>query len=444
MSFSKPHSPLYEWSDLCQGKNLPDYVLFSGLRTTQVLLARSEDQPFPAFIIKDQVHRFRTRLSQDLPVSILLSIDAVPPALTAHLHVLSVIFDDPTDPYFRSHHLYMFSIDHSLGWVRHYDPYLARDILTLLNQPDKGTFCGLLVVDESNRVLLAKFVHFSPKEQTHHQNLFAIMKLLPPVFHSMPLAVWSSSIELHEQTFVKTVVNPHGKTLNIPRFRDPAKSQLTTFPLYLVNNKVSLQERPSPIPWEHRRYDIFVSHAHIDSPLSVSIEEWLSMTFPDLVIFKTDPTSEDPRTEQPFFFIEEIPNSRCVLFLATPNSLGRPMVMAELGAALHSNVLTLMVGGVTTADLLSFREKHIFVGYEVDKAFDMASPAVWVKIETFLGELFQISKKASITPPKVVCEAKIQPQHPNHLVKDFSKEYLRFLEYFSRKSQAGHIIPHGL
>lgn len=136
------------------------------------------------------------------------------------------------------------------------------------------------------------------------------------------------------------------------------------------------------------KYDVFLSHFHGDSDSADEVLDAIRELLPSVHIFRTKATEEQQRVfeKYPSQFLEAARYSKCLVYLATPNSLGRGFIRQELGNNALRPILTLLVG-VSRDDFEQQRQRELHVAYQDEHIYDLQDQQEWKR---FIGDLGQV------------------------------------------------------
>lgn len=420
-----------KWEDLRDGKaEFRPSILHTQTKTCRDDLVRYNWSIIPAIVIKYPQTSFRTSLSESTKVNVLVDVEAVPPAMPALMHIVTVIFDDPDDPFWCCSYLNLFPIETELYEVplhipADYQPFLGRDTARRFCQ--EPCRCALFVLDMQNRIVVTRIIHFSTSETKRFHEIDQVLQILGD--KRISYLAWKQSVEIHQRSFIRKIQNSAGKTIRIPKRIDADQSdRLWRALIFLVIRKgdrlmlKGTKER-SDVSQYGRRNDIFIMHAHADSKWASEIKKWLRRIWPSLHVYQTDPQNTK---QEPFYFLTEIMRSRCVIFLATPRSIHRPMVGAELGAAKAKLVVSILADGTTLDDLKKERDNDLFSGIDLNRVVTADDQDNWESLARILTNELQLPLPNRIPEGPILNVADIAESE----VKDSDSSFLQ--EYASR------------
>ncbi|MFX1255608.1 MAG: toll/interleukin-1 receptor domain-containing protein [Promethearchaeota archaeon] len=419
-----------KWEDLCDGKaEFRPAVLRNQSKAIRTDLVRYNWSIIPAIIIKYPRTSFRTSLADNPEANVLINLEAVQPAFPALVHIVPVIFDDPDDPFYCSTYLNVFPIapileqNINLLIPADYQPFLGRDTARrFCHEPYQ---CALFVLDMQNCLLMARIIDFSASEVDHFQEMDQVLELLDD--RKLDFLRCKQAAELHDTVFVRKIRNPQGKLITIPAGRDPEIGEKVIFPVTRRGDRLMLKgmEKFSDVSQFSRSHDIFISHAHADSIWVTKIRNWLESIWPSLKIFRTEPKNAAQEISEPFFFLEEIHRSRCLIFLASPRSIQRPMVDSELGAAIAKPIISVLVGGATLKQLKKHRNQDLFSGIDLNRVVTLDTQAGWKRFARLIAAELNLSLPDSVPSvpnldPTEIIESTLQDP-----LKSFFEQYLK-------------------
>ncbi|MHC1753892.1 MAG: hypothetical protein AB9861_00380 [Methanosarcina sp.] len=168
-------------------------------------------------------------------------------------------------------------------------------------------------------------------------------------------------------------------------------------------------------------HDVFISHAHSDTELAVTVERWLLAMWPSMEIYRSKPDD----TGLPFFFQKNASSSRVVLFLATEASIVRPMVQFELCTMTDKHIITILAGA-SLADVIKMRERDLYCGIETDKIVNIDDPDGWYNLACLIASVLSIDPPGKI--PDIPTYQSVRPIDTdiNNITRDFWNEMVKF------------------
>jgi hypothetical protein len=362
-----------KWEDLRDGKATfrPTILHSAGPNTCLIDLVRDAGLIIPAVVVKHQRHLFRRPLTSEPAALVLVNVEAVIPTMPALMHIVPVVFDDEGDPFWCANYLNLFPIKtREIFGVPvipfdDYRPLLGRDMARRFCQyPCR---CVLFILDENNGLLMTRLIKFDETDSKRLQGYDRVLEALGD--KEIGYLEWKSSQEIHNQCFSRQVLGPQGQDLLIPKGRDPGPGSKIVHQVVARGEKLMLSGTDKVVAQYStgRKNDVFISHSHADHAWMLNIKEWLERIWPSIRVFHTD-SDEQKFRKDPLFFHAELLRSRCVIFLATPRSIDRPWVEAELGAAATNNpIICFRAGGITSERLKRRHDKDLYSKLDLGK-----------------------------------------------------------------------------
>lgn len=354
-------------------------------------LVRHEGLLIPAVFVKHQRKLFRSLLTTDTAVKVLVSAEAVMPAMSLLIQVVPVIFDDDSDPYWCANYLNPFAVaDTEFEGIPvlapvDYRPRAGRDLARrFCLEPPR---CALFVLDEKNRMLVSRLVSFAEEEAEGLREMGRVLHALGE--RSVSYSVWKNATELHLNIFSRKIQSPAGRPLLIPKGRSTLVAQKLIHEVTVRNGGLILKGSAEAFAAheQDRAHDVFLSHAHEENVWAREVAAWLRSVWPSLRVYHTNPGEQERFNKDPFFFHREMLRSRCVVVLSTPLSIEKPWVGVEQGAAAASgSVIYLLTGGVSPDDLRRLAEKDPYARVDYNKVVSVEEHGGWATFARLLAQ----------------------------------------------------------
>jgi hypothetical protein len=442
--------PFYypKWEDLRDGNVgfRPSVLQACHPKGCRVDLVRCDSLIIPCVVIRYPTASFRTPLTDGTAPRILVNVEAVPPNMSSLGHIVPIIFDDLDDPFFCSTYLNLFPVETELSGIpvlhpSDYQPLLGRDtVRRFCREPGK---CALFVLNTDNQMMMARLIEFDELEREHLRETEGVLKVLD-IQKSENYVVWKSAVAVHDRVFVREIVNPEGRTVRIPKGRDIKQAQKYIIPILARDGRLEARgmEQDSDIT-QYRRYnDVFISHAHADAIWVSKISDWLMSIWPPLKLFRTDPEDQDRYKRDPYYFIMELIRSKCIILLATPRSIDRPMVGLEIGAAARKQLITLLAGGSTREDLRLNEEKDLFSRIDFERIASVDEKTGWTQFARLVAEELQLTLPVRIPDGPVLRAEDIIRYGPTDPQSKFIDDYFEMIKRsdFQTESKAESLL----
>jgi hypothetical protein len=442
--------PFYypKWEDLRDGNVgfRPSVLQACHPKGCRVDLVRCNSLIVPAVIIRYPTTSFRAPLTEGTAARILVNVEAVPPNMSALGHIVPIIFDDLDNPFFCSSYLNLFPVETELSGIpvlhpSDYQPLLGRDtVRRFCQEPGR---CALYVLNTDNQMMMARLIEFDELEREHLRETEGVLKVLG-IQKSENYVVWKSAVAVHDRVFVREIVNPEGRIVRIPKGRDIKQAQKYIIPILARNGRLEARgmEQASDRT-QYRRYnDVFISHAHADAIWVSKISNWLMSIWPSLRLFRTDPEDQDRYKRDPNYFIMEMVRSKCIIFLATPRSIDRPMVGLEIGAAARKQLITLLAGGSTKEDLRRRLEEDLFSRINLERVASADEESGWEQFAHLVAEELRITLPVRIPEGPVLRAEDIIKRGPTDPRSKFIDDYLEIMKRsdFQTESKAESLL----
>jgi hypothetical protein len=107
--------------------------------------------------------------------------------------------------------------------------------------------------------------------------------------------------------------------------------------------------------------------------------------FPDIRIAMTEPGSAKRFRRDPEYFLRAAQRSRCLLFVASKNSIGRPMVEIELSHNPAKPIVTVATDGDALAAVDARTRRSPFIRLDRDRIVDIRKPGGWLELAGMVG-----------------------------------------------------------
>lgn len=400
-----------------------------GLNLCRLELVRHEGLLIPAVFVKHQRKLFRSPLSGDTAVKVLVSAEAVVPAMSLLIQVVPVIFDNDSDPYWCANYLNPFAVaDTEFEGIpvlapADYRPRAGRDLARrFCLEPPR---CALFVLDEKNRLLMSRLVTFGGEEAEGLREVGRVLQAFGE--RSVDYFTWKSATELHINTFSREIQSPAGRPLLIPRRRSTLVAKKLIHEVTVRNGGLILKGSAQAFAAheQDRAHDVFLSHAHEENVWAREVAAWLRSVWPSLRVYHTNPGEQERFDKDPFFFQREMLRSRCVVVLSTPLSIEKPWVGVEQGAAGASgSVIYLLAGGVSPDDLRKLAEKDPYARIDYNKVVSVEEHGGWATFARLLAEELHLTSHGKLPAPPRHKPGAVAADTPENLSAQFVNELI--------------------
>lgn len=347
----------------------------------------------PAVVMKCSNDVFRTPITDETQAKILMDVVTVLPFPIPFAYIIPIIFDDEEEPYWTNLCLHLFRIN-KVGHV----PILnesgnvintARPIVESFCQ--EPPLCGLIVLDLQYEILKAEMLSFVPFYEGRLPEIRKVLQFLDRNDVEKDFMDCKLPCDLFNTLFCFAVKSPSGNGIVIPTGRSLRSSDDTIFPVMEDHGRL-LDRRAVHKRKDNTEYcvDLFVSHAHLDSEMAHSLVSWLHKLWPELKIEVTRADYQEAFQSDPTYFFKELKQSKCVLYLVTPNSLNRPMVDTEIGISAEKAIVSVLCGGATLNQLSDKVSKNLFINLDIDKAVEVWSDNDWEQLIKLLADVLAL------------------------------------------------------
>ncbi|MFN0174047.1 MAG: hypothetical protein ACKVU0_05315 [Saprospiraceae bacterium] len=391
----------------------------------RVVLATYNERVIPCVILKCPDSKFRTSLSDSTPCVLLVDIVTVLPFPTPFAYVMPVIFDDIEDPYWKICCLNLFPID-KIGGVdllfnSAIDPLYSRTIMSSFCQINPE--CGIIVLNQRNEIQKSEIIKFPDnetsrfgeiKEVLDHLNNFQVKK---DYYES----VYPQEIFTNNCCFL--IENPTGKKIFVPKKRSLKNAQDYVFSIKVAHRRL-IDRRALDTDFNtDLKYDLFVSHAHIDSENANKIVNSLNAIWPRLDISITKPQDDETFKNNPVYFLENSIQSRSIVFIASPDSINRPMVQTEIGRNAGKPIIILLINGLSRETFIDNFANNLFISFDEDKIIDLNGQKGWDQFIVLIGSTLKIVLPDSITENPVLTYKKTVDIEDINLIDSYVKDH---------------------
>lgn len=356
----------------------------------------------PAMIVQYASTTVRKEISHDTPAKILMDVVTVLPFPTPIAYIMAVIFNDLNNPLWAQVCL-------SLLPIR--SPEDAKPERIAVNQALRGQRfvrafcqsnpeCGLLALDHRQKILTRQIVPFESLPSERLAEIAEVMDFLDRFDIDRSLDDVLVPVQKFKQLACFAVKNPVGRPVIIPRGRSLRFAAANIFSIKVAHGRLFDRHAVQSFSTEQPpKYDLFISHAHLDSKSAQKIAAWLRKVWPQLRIAVTRPEDEQTFQKHPTYFLDDSRASRCILYLATLNSINRPMVDTEIGGNADKPIVSLLLGGLTLDDLNEKLKRNLFLAVDVEKAVAPESAGEWHKLVELLATELGLPNPTSTPPP---------------------------------------------
>lgn len=421
---NKYRDPYYypDYEDLRTGKvNFKDKITYSKKNTGSIELIRYNYSIIPAVVIKHSTSQIRSQLNDDTHASIIISIDAVPPSLPAVMHVLPVVFDDFDDPLWQNMYLNLFPISQEINGIhiiQHEDlPISGLNTAFRLCRESK---CAIFVLDLYNNILLSKIVNSQPASNITLDEMSHVLQIIGESNIKINYLTFANFIDIHDKKYVIETKNPKGKLIRIPSNRDIGESIKYVCHVKAYDDRLTISNSLK----SSKNIDIFISHAHFDQELVNNINKWLLNIWPSLKIYCSRPEDRIPLFQ---FVYEASSKSKCVLYIATPVSIQRPMVGIELSG--NKSIITVLAQ-TSYNDIKHIRDKDLYCKIDMEKIVDIYDKNGWETLAKMIAKVLGLNLPNNIPKGPWINNATMPSHNIKKLNEDFTKLYVEFVTNF--------------
>lgn len=355
--------------------------------------------------------------------------------LATILAVCPVLVDDQNDPFWKVIYINVSPIYPELHGIEllfanDYQPLSGRNIgLRLCQLPPRAIF---LVFDENNKGLLFKEVH--PKDTTE-QSLMEIGTVLKH-FPETPITVskWHGATALHIEHFHLEVESADHRLYSVPKYHTRHDRENVIFNLTTRGDRILIKTDYSIEEEQEYVHDIFFSHSHKNQSLGYALTEWIWRLSPKVRVFMTSREQQERDALLPGYYFDALKTSRCILLLATPESLHSNYVIAELGAAAGKGikVIPICANGCTIDNLSKLRKENVTIDFDLSMAVDLslnledAEKSLLISISSILNlripqDWHPGTLRTLLEKPRSVDETPYRPVAPSE-APDFTKQ----------------------
>jgi hypothetical protein len=229
---------------------------------------------------------------------------------------------------------------------------------------------GLIILDSHGRILNKTIV----QNQTQHFVLGEEAKRIKEIknailFLKAHQAKHKFTLFREASTNLHSIVctfltAPSGHGITIPRNRNLFKSRQDIFSLVLDHERLVRREHVierNEGDFGVLVHDIFISYAHADYKHAFELCDYIISLWPSLKIFITDPNNLGHFEQDPMYFIRASRKSKTIVYLATPNSIERPMSHTEIGLNADKDIFCLLFGWPDRVKFDSWLSKNIYI-----------------------------------------------------------------------------------
>lgn len=364
-----------------------------------VLRMRHKGKHMPFVALIERSDTFSSPINQSTSVNVFFDVVTAVPFPTPFAYVVPVLFDDPRNPYWAT---LMLSLFPQRDFIENKElrEALAENTMNLVACMASTNRCGFVVINEEGEVLKDEIISFDQTKGNRSKEILDILDFIHASGQERTKAESEAPLEIFERVFCFLTTNKDGGGLVIPKGRSLKEKESLLIPVMVDHgrliNRIAVHNRAKePAP----DIDLFMSHAHADSFIVDRLSKWIAMLWPNLKIGHTHPNEEERFRNEPTYFLSLARRSRCLLYIATPNSIMRPMPDTEIGICSDKPIVSLCIGNVSPSDLKQKSEDSLFL--VLDEAFivDGCEDEAWIKLARLLARILDLDIPHAIDPP---------------------------------------------
>jgi hypothetical protein len=275
----------------------------------------------------------------------------------------------------------------------------AREILRSFGS--KSVLCSIVIFDERGDVLFARRL---PVKDEQRMRLVEIREVISFLGNYEFVYEWprlQTAQAAFRSIFCYALASP------IPGVFPPGRSALFSSSMIrsLCVDHDQLVDRASVMSRQDSkvelRYDLFISYCHLDAMAATRIADWVRELWPGIRVFVSDPGDVSRAEEDLNYFFKDARRSKALLYLATPNSVARPVVDQEIGTNAHKPIVTAVLGDGVGERLRNYLSKTPFVSLKPEWTVELDGEDGWRKFALLLARALDLDDSAWSNPPQI-------------------------------------------
>ncbi|WP_177421034.1 hypothetical protein [endosymbiont of Lamellibrachia barhami] len=273
----------------------------------------------------------------------------------------------------------------------------SREILCSFGE--KSRTCGLVVFDGNGYVILARRVPIGREQRERISEINEVVSFLSDynLAHDGPRL--RAAEDTYREIFCYAIKFPIPSI--IPSNRSLLFSGARIRALCVDNDRLIDRKSPASLKETESRHDLFISYCHLDTDAAHRIASWIRQLWPDTRLSISDPDDVQRAEKDANYFFKDARHSKALLYIATPNSIGRPVVSQEIGTNAHKPIVTVVLDDHTAERLAEYLATNPFLSLDREWTVVLDRVESWRQCARLLAQAMEKNPTAWITPPKV-------------------------------------------
>ncbi|QYZ64657.1 MAG: hypothetical protein HPY30_00810 [Gammaproteobacteria bacterium (ex Lamellibrachia satsuma)] len=384
------HSALPTWEDV-QREGL------KGHADTHIELVRDGNSVLPVVFLQRPLD-FSAPIDESTPCTVIVDIVSVLNLTEIFGCVIPVLWDDE-EARWETIFLSLFPINEhkAVDPASRAQAEQSREILCSFGE--KSRTCGLVVFDRNGHVVLARRVPIGREQRERISEINEVVSFLSDynLTHDGPRL--RAAEDTYREIFCYAIKFPIPSI--IPSNRSLLFSGASIRALCVDNGRLIDRKSPASLKETEPRHDLFISYCHLDADAAHRIASWIRQTWPDTRLSISDPDDVQHAEEDANYFFKDARHSKALLYIATPNSIGRPVVSQEIGTNAHKPIVTVALGDHTAARLAEYLDTNPSLSLDREWTVELDRVESWRQCARLLAQAMEMNPTAWITPPKI-------------------------------------------
>ncbi|MBL3526497.1 MAG: hypothetical protein JMN27_03660 [gamma proteobacterium endosymbiont of Lamellibrachia anaximandri] len=368
-----------------------------GHTDTHIELVRDGSSVLPVIFLQ-RPQRFSATIDESTPCTVVVDIVTVL-NLTEIFGCIVPVLWDGEEARWETIHLSLFPISEhgEVDPASRTQAALSREILRSFGE--KSPACGLVVFDGNGQVILARRVPIGREQRERISEIDEVVSFLSDynlVHDGLRLR---AAEDAYRAIFCYAIEFPIPSI--VPSTRSLLVSGAMIRALRVDNGRLIDRKSPASLKETEPRHDLFISYCHLDTDAAHHIASWIRQVWPDTRLSISDPDDVQRAEEDANYFFKDARHSKALLYIATPNSIGRPVVSQEIGNNAHKPIVTVVLGDHTAERLAEYLATNPFLNLDREGTVVLDRVESWRRCGQLLAQAMEMNPTAWITPPQV-------------------------------------------
>ncbi len=384
------HSALPTWEDI-QREGLKGHV------DTHIELVRDGSSVLPVIFLQ-RPQDFSAPIDESTPCTVVVDIVTALNLTEIFGCVVPMLWDDE-EARWETIYLSLFPIseDGEIDPASRAQAEQSRKIIQSFGE--KNSPCGLVVFDGNGQVILARRVPIGREQRERISEINEVVSFLSDynLVHNGPRL--RAAEDVFRTIFCYAIEFPIPSI--VPSARSLLFSGVNIRALRVDNGRLIDRKSPASLKETEPRHDLFISYCHLDTDAAHRIASWIRQTWPDTRLSISDPDDVQRAEEDANYFFKDARHSKALLYVATPNSIGRPVVSQEFETNAHKPIVTVVLGNHTAERLAEYLATNPFLSLDREWTVVLDRVDSWRRCAQLLAQAMEKNPTAWTTPPKV-------------------------------------------